>query len=213
WENKSAIETRMATLRSPSFIVIAFGSWRETSMCGVGTNSHAVERAIHESKRHQEEDCSENVRQCAALRGGQLHRQFDGEKAEERCEFDDRIQSNRRRVLKRIANRIAHHSGIVERRAFLLQLNFHDLLGVIPCTARVGHKNRLIQTKDRDGDQITDEKKRFKEREGKRREKYGNENIDHALLCVLGADLDHFFTVADRSLFNAFKFDVGFDKF
>src|SRR5437588_233610 len=91
WENKSAIETRMATLRSPSFIDYCFWSLaRQTSMCGVGTNSHAVERAIHESKRHHEEDCRENVRQCAALRGGQLHRQFDGEKAEERCEFDDR---------------------------------------------------------------------------------------------------------------------------
>jgi hypothetical protein len=36
----------------------------------------------------------------------------------------------------------------VQRRALLLQVDFDNLLGVIPGAARVGHENRLIEAED-----------------------------------------------------------------
>ena len=40
----------------------------------------------------------------------------------------------------------------VEVSAFLAQVNFDDLLGVIPRAAGVGHEDGLEQTEERDGD-------------------------------------------------------------
>src|SRR5712692_3805653 len=88
-------------------------------------DAHAVERAVDEGEGNGEEGRGEDVCQSAALRGGQSHGEFDGEKAEERCEFNDRIEGDGRRVFKRIADGVADDGGVVKRRAFLFEFHFH----------------------------------------------------------------------------------------
>ena len=51
---------------------------------------------------------------------------------------------------------------------FCLQLDFDDLLRVVPGAAGVGHEDRLVQTEDRDRDQVADEEERLDERERER---------------------------------------------
>src|SRR5262249_29803505 len=119
------------------------------------------------------------------------------EKAEERCELDDRIHGNGGSVFKRIADGIADDRGVVEWRAFLLQLDFDDFLSVVPRAAGVGHKDRLVQTENGDGNEIADEEKWFKESKGQRREEHGDEDVDHAFLRVERADFDDFLAVTD----------------
>ena len=55
--------------------------------------------------------------------------------------------------------------------ALLLQLDLDDLLGVVPGAAGVGHEDGLVETEDRDGDQVADEEERLDEREGQRAKK------------------------------------------
>src|SRR5580704_12729469 len=98
------------------------------------------------------------MRQTLALRGGQLDGQFYSEQAEQRSELDDGIQGHRRSVLEWIANGVSHDGGVVKRSAFLLQLHFHDLFGVIPCAPGISHKDRLVQAEYRDREQVADEK-------------------------------------------------------
>ena len=126
---------------------------------------------------------------------GQRNRQFHRQQSEQRGELDDRVQRHRRRVLERIAHRIADHRRIMQRRALLLQFRLHDLLRVIPRAARIGHEDRLIEPEERDRNQIADKQERLGERERQRREEHRQEDIEHALLRVLRADLDHRFAV------------------
>ena len=71
----------------------------------------------------------------------------------------------------------------------------------------------MIEAEDGDGEKIADEEERLDEGEGKRCEKDGDENVEHALLRVERADFDDFFAVRDRGFFHAFELDVGFDEF
>ena len=69
-----------------------------------------------------------------ARSNGQLH----GQQTEERGELDDRVERDRRRVFEWVADRIADHGGIVQRRALLLEFDFDDLFRVVPRAAGVG---------------------------------------------------------------------------
>ena len=138
--------------------------------------------------------------------------QFDREQSEEGRELDDRVHGHRRGVLERVAHGIADHGGVVQRRALLLQIDFDDLLRVVPCAAGVGHENRLVQAEDRDRDQVADEQERLHEREGEGGEEDGEKDVEHALLRVLGADFDDLLRVGDRGLFYSFQFDVRLDE-
>ena len=114
--------------------------------------------------------------------------------------------------LNGIAHRIADHRRVMQRRAFLLQLHFDNLLGVVPCGARIGHKDRLVEAEDGDRNQVADEEERLEESEGQRGKEDADEDVEHALLRVLRADGHHLLAVRHRGLFRAFQLDVGFDE-
>src|SRR6267143_2723948 len=176
-------------------------------------DAHAVEGTVDEEEGDDEEGRRENVRQAAALRGGQLHGELNGQQAKEWREFNDRIEGDGRRILKRIAHYVADDCSVVEGRALLLEFDFNDFLGVVPGTAGVGHEDGLVQAEDGDGEEIADEEKRFDEGEGQRGEEHRDENVEHALLRVLGANLDDLFTVSDAGGRSSVELDVGLDEF
>jgi predicted transposase YdaD len=76
-----------------------------------------------------------------------LHRELDGEQAEERGELDDRVHGDRRRVLEGIADGVADDARRVERGALLLELDLDELLRVVPSAAGVGHEDGLVQAR------------------------------------------------------------------
>src|SRR5262245_50252953 len=173
-------------------------------------NLHTVERTPYEDHRNDEECRGQQMADHRSRVKRKLHRQLDSEKPEQRRELDYWIHCDRRRVLERISDRIADHSRVVQRRAFVLQLDFDNLLRVVPRAAGVGHEDRLVQPKDRDRDQIPNEKERFDKCECKRRKEHRQEYVEHPLLGVLRADLNHLLAVGHRSLFDAFKLYVCF---
>src|SRR4029077_15575834 len=128
-------------------------------------------------------------------------------------ELNHRIQCDRRSVLEWIAYRVADYRCVVERRAFLFQLDLDDLFCVVPGSAGVSHEDGLIEAEDGDGNQVADEEERLDEAEGQRGKKYRDENIQHALLRIERANLDHFFAVCDGGPVCAFELDIGFDEF
>ena len=73
-------------------------------------------------------------------------------------------------------------------------------------------KMAWYKTEDGDRNQIADEEERLDESEGERAEEDGDEDIQHALLRILGADLDDLLAVGDRGFHHAIEFDVGFDE-
>src|SRR5437763_14771090 len=97
--------------------------------------------------------------------------------------------------------------------AFLLQLDFHNLLSVIPGGARIGHENSLEEAKHGYGDEIADEEKGLDESEGKCREENRYENIQHAFLRVLCAYSHDLLAIGNRSSGRAFELDIGLDEF
>ncbi len=101
----------------------------------------------------------------------------------------------------------------MQRSAFLLELDLDDLFCVVPCPAGIGHEDGLIETKDGDRNQVADEEERFNKRECQRGEKHSQEDIEHTLLRVLGADFHHLLAVFDRRFHHAFQLDVGLDEF
>ena len=107
---------------------------------------------------------------------------------------------------------VADHGGGVQGRALLLELHLDDLLGVVPGAAGVGHEHRLVETEQRDRDQVADEEVRLQEREGQRGEEHGQEDVEHALLRVLRADLHDLLAVGHRGLGRALQPDVGLDE-
>ncbi len=142
----------------------------------------------------------------------QRHRQRHGQQSEQSGELDDRIHGHRRGVLERVAHRVAHYAGVVQRSALGLEFGFHNLLGVVPCAAGIGHEDGLVQAEDRDGEQVADEEERLDEGEGKRREKDREEDVEHALLRILRADFNHLLGVFHAGLFRAFQLDVVLDE-
>src|SRR5438105_280438 len=166
-------------------------------------DSHAVERAMYESEGHRKESQRKYVTDCAPGTSSQLYGQFYCQQSEERGEFDHRVQGYGRSVLERVTYRVANDSGIVQRSAFLLQFDFNNFFGVVPGATSVGHKDGLIEPKDRDRDQVPNKIKRLNECKCQGGEKDGQENIKHALLRVLSADFNYLLTVGNRSFFDS----------
>ena len=100
----------------------------------------------------------------------------------------------------------------MQRGALLLQFNLDDLLGVVPGSASIGHKHRLVQARDGNRDQVADEEERLHESECQGNEEDGEEDVEHSLLRVLGADLHYLLAVFNRSFLYAFKPDVRLDE-
>ena len=73
--------------------------------------------------------------------------------------------------------------------ALLVQLDLDHLLGVVPRAAGVRHVDGLEQADHRDRDQVGDEEHRVEERVGERQAEDHDEDVEHAGLRVLGADL------------------------
>src|SRR5687767_17262 len=96
--------------------------------------------------------------------------------------------------------------------ALLFQFHFDDLFGIVPCAAGIGHKNSLIQTKYCDGDQVTDEEKRFEKGKSQGRKEDREKDIKHAFLRILCADLHYLLTVFNRSFLNALQANVRLNK-
>src|SRR5437667_8284493 len=208
----------MERLDSPPFFLLAeklrTKYWEQSSVRCVFPDAHAVEGTVDEKKGDQEKSRREDVGQCCAvLCRGQLHGELDGEQAEERRELDDWIECDGRGVLERIADGVANDSSVVERGALLFELDLNDLLGVVPGAAGVGHENGLIQAKNGDGEKVADKKEGLDESEGQRGKKYRDENVQHAFLRVLRANLDDFLAVCDAGGSGSFELDVGFDEF
>ncbi len=100
----------------------------------------------------------------------------------------------------------------MQRSAFHLQLNFHNFLGIVPGAAGVRHEDGLVETEDRNGNQVADKEKRLNKGKSQRGEEHSQEDIEHALLRVLGADLHDFLAVFNRRFLHALKLDVLFDE-
>src|SRR5436190_9728368 len=108
----------------------------------------------------------------------QPHRQRDREEPEERRELDDRVQRHRRGVFEWIANRIADHRRRMERRVLHLELGLDNLLRVVPGAAGVRHEHGLVETEERNRNQVADEEEWLDEGERERREEDGQEDIE-----------------------------------
>src|SRR5208337_2438150 len=100
----------------------------------------------------------------------------------------------------------------MEWGAFQLQLDFDNLLGVVPRCARVGHENGLIEPENSYRHQVADEKERVDESEGQSAEEDCDEDVQHASLGILRADGNHLLAVGDRRLFCALQLDMRFDE-
>src|SRR4029079_3016296 len=79
-------------------------------------------------------------------------------------------------------------------------------------TAGVGHEDGLVQTEQCDGNEIADEEVRLDERACERREEPGQEDVEHSLLRVLGADLDDLLRVCHRCGSCALEVHVRLDE-
>jgi len=74
--------------------------------------------------------------------------ELDGEKTEERRELDHRVHGHRRSVLEWIADGVADDARIVKGRSLFLELDFDDLLRVVPSTAAVVHEHGEQNARD-----------------------------------------------------------------
>src|SRR4030095_7991244 len=63
-----------------------------------------------------------------------------------------------------------------------------------------------------DRDEIADEEEGFDEREGQGPEEDSKEAVEHALLRVLGADLDRLLRILDGGLRDPLQLDVSLDE-
>src|SRR5258708_5513787 len=185
----------------------------ERNLLGVAAaDSHAVEGAVDEEEGHCKERERQNVCDGCALVAGKSHGQFHCEQSEKRGEFDDRVQGDGGSIFEGIAYSVTDHGGVMQRSSLLLHFDFDDLLGVVPGGAGIGHEDGLVEAEDGDRDQVAHEEEWFDEREGQRAEEDGDEDVQHAFLCVFRADLDYLFAVFDGGFFHAFEFDVGLDE-
>src|SRR5207249_2454059 len=115
-------------------------------------------------------------------------RDFDGEQAEERREFDDRVHRYRGSIFEWIANSITDYRRGMQVSAFLAKVHFHDFLGIVPSAAGIGHENRLEQAEEGDADQIANKEIGIEKRQRQRKAENHDEDVPHAFLRVLGAD-------------------------
>ena len=82
---------------------------------------------------------------------------FRCQQSEQGREFDDRVQRNRRGIFEGVADGVADNGGFMQRSVFHLQIDFNNLLAVIPATAGIGHEDRLEEAEEGDTDQVADE--------------------------------------------------------
>ncbi len=122
-------------------------------------------------------------------------------------EFDDRVQRNGRRIFEGVADGVADNGGFMQRSVFHLEINFNNLLAVIPATAGIGHEDRLEETEEGNTDQITDKEVGVKEGQRQTHKENDDEDVDHTLLRVLGTNLNDFLAVFNRCFF-FIQFDV-----
>src|SRR5258708_38879914 len=174
--------------------------------CLVASDSHAVERTVYKEERDREEGQGEPVSESSTLVVGKLHGEFYGEQPEKRSELDNRVESDRRCVLERIADGVSNNGCIVQRSALLLHLHFNNFLGIVPGCAGVGHKDCLIKSKNRERDQVANEEEWVDEGECQRAEEHRDEDVQHPLLRVFGADGYHFLAFGTRGFLYAFEF-------
>src|SRR4030095_2977707 len=99
----------------------------------------------------------------------------------------------------------------MQGRALLAKIDLNDLLDVVPGASRVGHKNGLEQTKKRESNQVTNEKIRIEKGQCERERKNHDEDVDHSLLRVDRANLDHLLAVGDRCL-SSVEFEIFLDE-
>src|ERR1700722_19879534 len=92
-------------------------------------NAHGVERTIDKYQRDNEEEGPD-----ADLQLSVLHRDGDlrGQQSEQSRELDHWIERDRRRVFEWIADGVADYSGGMQFGAFLAEIDFNNLLGVVP---------------------------------------------------------------------------------
>src|SRR6185369_18017232 len=83
----------------------------------------------------------------------------------------------------------------------------------LPGAAGIGHEDGLVEAEDGDGEEIADEEVRLDEGESECGEKDGDENVEHALLRVFGADFHNLLAVGDAGRGCSIELDVGFDEF
>src|SRR5579859_4686530 len=100
----------------------------------------------------------------------------------------------------------------MKRSTFLFQLHLYNFLGVVPCAARVGHKDGLIKAEGGDRNQVADEEERLDKGKGQGGEKHSDEDVQHALLGILGADFHNLFAVGHRCLGGPVQFDRRFNE-
>ncbi|MPM14466.1 hypothetical protein SDC9_60829 [bioreactor metagenome] len=144
---------------------------------------------MDEERGGEEEHHGEHGDHAAQSASGQGHGQLDGQQAEQGGELDHRVEGDRRGVLVRVTDGVADDRRVVQRGALGVQVGLDDLLRVVPGAARVGHEDGLVEAEHRDRDQITDEEVRLHEGERQGGEEDAQEQVEHALLGVLGADL------------------------
>src|ERR1700690_157006 len=175
-------------------------------------DAHAVEappdEEEHDGKARRRYDRSRLTRNRMRL----VVRELDGQEAKERRKLDDRVHRDAARVFGRIPDRVAHDRRRVQLRALLLELHFDDLLRVVPCAAGIRHEERLKEAEESNRDQVTDEEEWIEERECERAEEDDEEDVEHPLLRVRRADLDHLLAVGDRRLLGSVELDVRLDE-
>ena len=79
----------------------------------------------------------------------------------------------------------------MERRAFLVEVDLNDLLGIVPCAAGVRHIDGLEEAEAGDRDQIRNEEVGVEQRESERNGHQSDKDVPHPFLSVLGADFDN----------------------
>src|ERR1017187_6967029 len=152
-------------------------------------DAHAVEGAVNEDEG---DDKEENAN--AGLGALIFHGDGDlgGQKAKEGGELDDGVHGDGGGVLEGIAHGVAHHGGGMEFGAFLAEIHFHDLLGVVPGAAGIGHEDGLKEAKKGDADEVADEEVRIEEGQRQRKAENDDEDVPHPFLGIDGADADDF---------------------
>ena len=71
---------------------------------------------------------------------------------------------------------------------------------------------RLEKTEESNRDEVADKEEGLDECEGQRNKENREEYVEHTFLRVLRADLDYFFAIGNRSLFNALKTNICLDE-
>ena len=111
----------------------------------------------------------------------------------------------------------------MQRGAFGLHVHLNDLLGIVPSATGIGHKHSLEESEDGNADEVGDEEadgvvatdagRGGEAGKSQREAEDGDEDVYHALLSVVGADLHHFLALLDVSLLGGIgvELDIVFD--